>query len=516
MSLTGIQQRVFDEITKNFSYRPDTSKVVVKQTPSFVKSRLPLYDYISGVIAAAGSAVEHLGTTRGLPDQTIGIDRRLSEIAFNDYLFQYINGNPTTMDIWAISPDNGIYQTKDDKWLYIIGELHHLRNKTLAYLDAPPDPKRIAAAIAQKTAQEHEDSLTALGLPGAWMRSPAEWVEHPVGQFSLDLPLINFKKRGSAPSRGIGGSSSRPLSGVRVIDVSNVVANPNATRLLAEAGADVINVNPVVGDWMLATYLTSGWGKRNIRLDLKSAGGKSRFKDLIASADVFLNGHTPGAFDRLGLDDDTLYDINPSLIRAGASFAPRGSAWEHRRGFEQVAQTCSGIVHLATGDEPYPLITSALLNDYGTAYLVFTGVCDALARREAEGGFWNVEVSLTRHSQFAATFTGGDEERKICDQDDLAEYLVDQPSPWGTWTRPRPAIDLSHTKLGTATTPNIPGTSPSDIPWLPVDTKEFEVPYVPSKLAREGALYGFIPNFGLQDRAEGVHDNDLSRVNPWF
>ncbi|ANO06543.1 CoA transferase [Mycobacteroides immunogenum] len=515
MSLNGIQQRVFDEIAKNFSYRPDLSRLVIEQTQSYVKSPMPLHDYVTGLIAAAGSALENLGTVRGLPAQTITIDRRLAAMAFNDYVFQFINGDPTTMDIWTISPDNGIYETKDGKWLYIIGEIHHLRNKMLTYLDAPPDPKRIAAAIAKKDAQEHEDNLIALGLPGGWMRSPQEWLQHPVGEFSQSVPLINLKQRGTAKARTLGASGSRPLSGVRVVDVSNVVANPNATRLLAAAGADVINVNPVVGDWMLATYLTSGWGKRNIRLDLKTESGKARFKELIASADVFLNGHTPGAFDRLGLDEDTLYELNPSLVHAGASFAPIGSVWERRRGFEQVAQTCSGVTYLSTGAEPYPLITPILINDYGTAYLVFGGICDALARRESDGGYWNVEVSLLRNSQFAASFPAdNDETPRAVDDEDIAKYLVDQPSAWGTWTTLRPVIDLSHTKMGTHTAPNIPGTSPRDIPWLPAETGEFEVPYAPTALA--GKLYGFQPNFGVQDRAEGIYDNDLSRINPWF
>jgi hypothetical protein len=166
--------------------------------------------------------------------------------------------------------------------------------------------------------------MIKLGLPGGWLRSRQEWLDHPVGAYANDTPIIEFEKRGNSHSRKLGQSKSRLLSGVRVLDLTNVIANPIGGRLLAEAGADVININPVTGDFILPTWTEGSWGKRNIRLDLKSQEGKQRFKELLSTADVLIDGHAPGAFERLGFDSDTLFNINPNLIRTGVSFAPRG------------------------------------------------------------------------------------------------------------------------------------------------------------------------------------------------
>ena len=503
-SLNPIQERAYNEVVKNFSFTVDPAKIEITQSASYVHSPLFLHDYITGVVASAASALEHLGQVRGLPSQSIRLDRRLVGLHFNDYLFSYLNGQHLVMDSWGVGPDNGIYETKDGKWFSHVGDIARLKREFSRYLDCPLIVESVRRAIKEKNAQEIEDDMIKLDLPGGWMRSRQEWLDHPVGAYAEDHPIIEFEKRGNSDSRKLGPSRSRLLSGVRVLDLTNVIANPIGTRLLAEAGADVINVNPVIGDFILTTWIEGSWGKRNIRLDLKSPEGKQRFKELVATADVLVDGHAPGALERLGFGADTLFKINPDLIRTGVSFAPRGSLWDNRKGFEQIAQTVSGVAHAQSeGSSDGPHYTPMLINDYGGAYLILAAVAGALAQREAEGGYWDAHISLIGNSTRAAAFTGSTEIPEKLVEDDLIKYLVDQESDLGIWSNFTPAMDFSHTKLGTHVLPSLPGSSPTDISWLPVSHAEFEVPYCPSKLAREGKVTGFVPNYGAEDRCDG-------------
>ena len=502
-SLNPVQERAYSEVVKNFSFAVDPAKIEVTQSASYVHSPLFLHDYVTGVVASAASALEHLGQVRGLPSQSIRLDRRLVGIHFNDYLFSYLNGQHLVMDSWGVGPDNGIYETKDGKWFSHVGDIARLKREFSRYLDCPLIVESVRRAIKEKNAQEIEDDMIQLGLPGGWMRTRQEWLDHPVGAYAKDTPIIEFEKRGNSGSRKLGQSKSRLLSGVRVLDLTNVIANPIGGRLLAEAGADVINVNPVIGDFILTTWIEGSWGKRNIRLDLKSQQGKNRFKELLSTADVLVDGHAPGAFERLGFDNDTLFDINPNLSRTGVSFAPRGSLWEKRRGFEQIAQTVSGVAHGQSEGSAGPHYTPMLINDYGGAFLLLAAVAAALAQREAEGGYWDAHVSLIGNSTRAAAFTGSTEIPEKLVEDDLVKYAVDQESDLGVWTQFAPAIDFSHTKFGTDVLPSFPGSSPTDISWLPLSDAEFKVPYYPSKLARDGKITGFVPNYGAEDRCDG-------------
>ena len=501
--LNPVQERAYWEVVKNFSFTTDSTKIDVTQGASYVHSPLFLHDYATGVIASAASALEHLGQVRGLPSQSIHLDRRLIGLHFNDWLSSYLNGQHLVFDSWGVGPDNGIYETKDGKWFSYVGDLARLKKEFSRYLDCPLIVESVRRAINEKNAQEIEDDMIKLGLPGGWMRSRQEWLDHPVGAYAKDTPIIEFEKHGNSHSRKLGQSKSRLLSGVRVLDLTNVIANPIGGRLLAEAGADVININPVTGDFILPTWIEGSWGKRNIRLDLKSQVGKQRFKELLSTADVLIDGHAPGAFERLGFDSDTLFKINPNLIRTGVSFAPRGSLWEKRRGFEQIAQTVTGVTHAQSEGSPEPHYTPMLINDYSGAYLLLAAVTAALAQREAEGGYWDAHISLIGNSTRAADFTGSTEIPEKFVEDDLIKYAVDQESDLGIWTNFTPAIDLSHTKLGTHVFPSLPGSSPTDISWLPLSDAEFEVPYYPSKLARDGRITGFFPNYGAEDRCDG-------------
>jgi len=516
MITNPIQRKAYDAVSAALPFAIDPAKITVEPGVSYLPSPVKLHDYAAGVMAAFGSVVEHLGRIRGLPSQTMTLNRRLAGFHLNELQTQFLNGYPVLLDNWPVGADNGAYRTKDGRYVWTIGLFPHLVNALLGHLQCPNNPEAIQAAVEKYTAQQLEDHVAGgLDLAVGMVRTPQEWLAHPQGAATAKLPLFNMDQRGTAKKRALGNAKYRPLEGVRVVDLTNVVAGPTAGFALAEQGADVIAVHPPRGDWVTPIWLSVGWGKKSILTDIKSADGKKRFVDLLAGADVLLSSQRPGALDHLGLSEGELRVINPNLIYASESFASPGTPWVGRRGFEQIAQAVAGSAHVHSEGVGLqaPTVTPALMNDHLTGYLLAIAVVAALAERGEQGGFWRVDASLTRTSMFGNELVGSvdDEPYAPVTEQDLVDYGVDQVSPWGTFTRFAPPVAFSHTPSMALRPPAWPGTDPDTIGWTanPAGDGPPQVPQYPSKLVREGRIRNFVPNFGIEDRGDGGGDVGL-------
>lgn len=505
MSLTPTQRIAFDTVAASLPFALDPSKVTVVPGVSYVRSPVKAHDYAVGVMAAFGAVVEHLGRVRGLPSQTLMLDRRRCGLLLNSLQLLFQNGYSTIMDTWGINPDNGTYRASDGRFVTMIGLHPHLRDRLLVALDCVNTAAGIQAAVEKKTAQQLEDEAIATGLPLGIVRTPAEWAAHPIGAEVLNRPMIDFQSTGREKKRLLGQARHRPLEGVRVVELTHVVAGPNCARFLAEQGADVIKVQPPMGDWVLPVWMDASWGKKNILLDIQGRRGMARLQELLASADVLIDGQRPGVLNRLGLDDDGLRAINPNLVRASLSCFPLGTAWAERPGFEQIAQAVSGTTHVHSTGMEAPTIVPALLNDYLTGYLVAIGAVAALAEREQHGGYFHVAASLSRCSSLAPTFAEplDAEPYEPVRMQDLIDHGIDQPSPAGIFTRIAPAVTFSHTPSFVDRHPTLMNSMPDTTGWDAVPTELPIVPHGPSQLAREGKIYGLVECFGIEDRADG-------------
>jgi crotonobetainyl-CoA:carnitine CoA-transferase CaiB-like acyl-CoA transferase len=504
------QRKAYDAVSAALPFAIDPAKITVEPGVCYLPSPIKLHDYAVGVMAAFGSVVEYLGRVRGLPAQTMTLNRRLCGFHLNEFQTQYLNGYSIMMDKWPMAADNGTYRTKDGRYVQMIGLFPHLANALTEHLQCANTPTAIQAAIEKHTAQQLEDDVAAgLNLALGVVRTPQEWLAHPQGAATAKLPLVDIHHQGSTKKRVLGNAKYRPLEGVRVVDLTNVVAGPTAGFALAEQGADVIAVRNPLGDWITPVWLSLSWGKKTIMTDIKSPDGKKRFVDLLASADVLISSQRPGALDRLGLSEAELREINPNLVYASESFASPGTPWAGRRGFEQIAQAVTGTMHVHSaglGLEA-PTVTSGLMNDHLTGYLVAIGVVAALAEREERGGFWRVDGSLTRTSMFGNELVEPVDAEPYAPitMQDLIEHGVDQDSPWGTFTRLTSPVAFSHTPSMSLRAPALPGTDPDTIGWTanPAGDRPPQVPHYPSKLAREGRIRNFVPNFGIEDRGDG-------------
>lgn len=181
-----------------------------------------------------------------------------------------------------------------------------------------------------------------------------------------------------------------PLAGIRVLDLTRVIAGPVCTRTLALLGADVLRIDPPgvpESEWQ---HLDTGHGKRSAVLDARSA----RFEELLARADVVVLGYRPAALERLGLSPDALMRRHPGIVVAQLS------AWgvDHpdRRGFDSLVQAESGIALIESPDGERPGVLPAQALDHSAGYLLAAAVCAALRRQRTEGGTLRVRTSLRR------------------------------------------------------------------------------------------------------------------------
>src|SRR5262245_5977122 len=406
------QRKAYDAVSAALPFAIDPAKITVVPGVSYLPSPIKLHDYAAGVMAAFGSVVEHLGRVRGLPSQTMTLNRRLCGFHLNELQTQFLNGYSVMMDTWPMAADNGTYRTKDGRYVQMIGLFPHLAKGLTEHLQCAYAPEAIQAGVEKHTAQELEAAFHRLNLALGVARTPQEWLAHPQGQATAKLPVFGIEQLGTAKKRVLGAAKYRPLEGLRVVDLTNVVAGPTAGFALAEQGADVILVHSPRGDWVTPIWLSVNWGKKTILIDIKSSDGKKRFVDLLASADVLLSSQRPGALDNLGLSEAELREINPNLVYASESFAPPGTPWAARRGFEQIAQAVTGTMHVHSeglGLEA-PTVTSGLMNDHITGYLLAIAAVAALAEREERGGFWHVYASLTRTSMLGNELVGSVDE----------------------------------------------------------------------------------------------------------
>ena len=188
---------------------------------------------------------------------------------------------------------------------------------------------------------------------------------------------------------------ARPLSGVRVLDLTRVLAGPTCARTLAEHGAEVLHVRSPKLPSIEPFVIDTNPGKRSCFLDLDRREDVERMRALVRDAHVFSQGYRPGALARRGFSPEELAQMRPGIIAVSIDCYGHEGPFAGRPGWEQLAQTVTGMAHEHAGDE-HPALVPAAINDYTTGYLGALGVMCALARRTTEGGSWHVRVSLAR------------------------------------------------------------------------------------------------------------------------
>ncbi|WP_372573570.1 CoA transferase [Ruegeria jejuensis] len=391
-------------------------------------------------MGAVGSAMADLIVTLGLgPRPRVTVDRRLASLWFQGSIQPKGWSVPPLWDAVA-----GDYPAQDG-WIRLHTNAPHHRAAALSVLACRPERDCVADAVAGWTKDKLEAEIVAAGGAAAAMRSRADWRAHPQGQAVAAEPLVRWVRR-SGECRDRRPTNDRPLTGLRVLDLTRVLAGPISTRTLAGFGADVLRVDPL--DWQEPGVVPDvTLGKRCSRLDLKSTEGLSRFETLIGRADVLVHGYRPGALDTI-LPPARRAALAPNLIEVCLDAYGWAGPWAARRGFDSLVQMSSGIAEAgsrwAGTDRPHPLPVQAL--DHATGYLmaasVITGLKHALAQREVG----TAHLSLARTAELLVSLDetrGSDLAGPVkADFSDQTEH-----TPWGPANRLRPAIHVAGTPM---------------------------------------------------------------------
>ena len=231
----------------------------------------------------------------------------------------------------------------------------------------------------------------------ATMRSWQDWQAHAQGQAVLSEPLLDWQPGLLMAQPTWALNPARPLQGLKVLDMTRVLAGPSATRLLAGLGAEVLRLDPPWWDEpTLAPEMTLG--KRCARLDLREPDQRERWSALLGETDVFVHGYRSDALAALGLGAEQRQALRPGLIDVSLDAYGFTGPWRHRRGFDSLVQMSMGIAHagqqLAASDKPKPLPVQAL--DHATGYLLATAALRGLHTRLNTGRGSIVRASLAR------------------------------------------------------------------------------------------------------------------------
>jgi hypothetical protein len=402
-----------------------------------VPSAFAATDFATASIAVAAETISDLLNAAGSQRPAVAVDRTLASAWFTYSIRPQGWKPPPTWD-----PVSGDYAANDG-WVRLHTNAPPHRDAALRVLGCQPEREDVARAVRKRTALDVESDVVAAGGCAAAMHSIEEWRAHPQGQALASEPLTWVTRTSSSAARSWQPDPKRPLNGVRILDLTRVLAGPVATRFLAGYGASVLRIDPPGWDEALACEVTLG--KRCARIDAKSATGLQTLQELLAQADVLVHGYRPGALDALGLSDAERDEIRPGLIDVSLDAYGWSGPWKDRRGFDSLVQMSTGIADRgrvwSDGEKPHPLPFQAL--DQATGYLMAAHVVEGLTKRMTTGEGTRARCSLARTAHFLIERGGDPVEGDPASLRDAPMSDEVEETTWGPARRVAPPVEIA-------------------------------------------------------------------------
>src|SRR5467141_2786922 len=392
-------------------------------------------------IAATGLAAAQVWKLRSGQSQDVAVDMRHAIVECRSERYLRVDGKPPPPAWDAIA---GIYKTRDQRFVRLHTNCRHRRDAVCKVLNCKPERDEVQAALMHWDGEAFETAAYAGGCVVAMMRPHDEWSALPHAKALAALPPVSIEKIGEAAPKP-WPAGDRPLAGLRVLDLSRVIAGPVAGRTLAVHGADVLLISGP--DLPSIAWLTidNGRGKLTSFVELKSEQGRGSLRDLLTQADIFSQGYRPRALASLGFSAEDAADINPGIVYVSLSAYGHAGPWAERRGFDSLVQTATGFNHAegqAAGiDGPKELPAQML--DHATGYVMAFGAMMAKARQSREGGSWHVRVSLAQTGRWLWNLGRVADGFKTEDlkADAVRSFVEEVPSGFG------PVLSVSHSAV---------------------------------------------------------------------
>ncbi|WP_390344724.1 CoA transferase [Variovorax boronicumulans] len=409
-------------------------------------------------IAAAALAACELGHRRGVARQEVAVDTLHAALDCTGW-FSLDGRVPELWDTFS-----GMYRCADG-WVRIHANFKHHREGALRLMKLDPASAtrtEAEAAMAGWRAIDFESAAAAQGLVATALRRFDEWDATPQGQAVAAQPLFTIERIGDAPPRALRPlrDDQRPLEGLRVLDLTRILAGPVGGRALAAYGADVMLVNsPNLPN--IESIADTSRGKLSAHVDLCTDEGRAVLRGLVADAHVFVQGYRPGGIAALGFSPEVLARERPGIVCVSLTAYGTQGPWADRRGFDSLVQTAMGFNHAegeAAGDgKPRPMPMQIL--DEASGYLIALGAAAALWRQQQEGGSWHVQVSLAQTGQWLRGLGRVDGGLSIA-RADVAPYVETSASGFGELAAVRHSAQLSRTPAAWPRPSMPPGSHP--------------------------------------------------------
>jgi crotonobetainyl-CoA:carnitine CoA-transferase CaiB-like acyl-CoA transferase len=414
-------------------------------------------------LAASALAANELWRLRTGRRQRVAVDMRAAAIEFRSERYLRVDGKVPAEYHDSIA---GLYCCGDGRWVRLHTNLPHHCSGLLKLLGCEHDRAAVQRALDGWKAEKLEDAAAAAGLVVTACRSFAEWDHHPQGQAVAALPPFSIEQIGDAPAKPLP-AAERPLAGIKVLDLTRIIAGPVCGRTLAAHGADVLLVTAPHLPSMWPLVIDTGRGKLSTSIDLREQSGRNTLATLIHDADVFVQGYRPGAVAEFGFSPEHAAKIRPGLVYVSLCAYGHAGPWAGRRGFDSLVQTASGfnVAEAEAFRQSKPRELPAQELDHATGYLLAFAAMTALKRRAEHGGSWHVRCSLAQTGYWLRTLgrIGGTQ----CPDprsNDVRDLLEETPSGFGRLTSVRHAASMSETPPRWARQSVPLGTDPPEWP----------------------------------------------------
>jgi len=412
-------------------------------------------------IAAAALGAAEIGHLRGGRPQHITVEMLHAAQECRNF-YKIARGAPNSQDTLT-----GLYQCGDGRWLRLNADFAHHRDGVLTLLGltpgAAPRVEAVQRALNRWHATDFEEAAAAAGMSVALMRSFDEWDRHPQGIAVAGLPPLILERIGDAEPRPWPKQSAdaRPLTHIRVLDLTRIIAGPVGGRTLAAYGADVMLINaPHLPN--IDAIIDTSRGKLSAHVDLDTAHGRIALGGLLRSTHIFLQSYHPGGLAARGFGPEDVARIRPGIVYVSLSAYSHRGLWAHRRGFDSLVQTATGLDHAegqAAGQDAPKLLPLRVLA-HVSGYLMVFGALAALARQRTDGGSWHVRVSLAQTARWLRELgrvSGG----LSCPMPPIVGLLETQPSGFGELCAVRHSAQFSLTPAKWMRPSSPPGTHPA-------------------------------------------------------
>lgn len=430
---------------------PDFVRIVT-EAPA-LKTRFYADEVAAAAIAAGATVAADIWALRSGERQTVTVHTREAGARLVGFLHQKFSDGSKAPPLFgqlaaARTAANGFHRTRDGRHIFLHPSFPESTRRLLGVLDCPDTDDAVKASVAKWDGIDLENAIATAGACAGLARTPEEWEVSEQGRLLAARPVVEVIKFADSKPEPFCEGGDAPLSGVRVLDLTRVLAGPTCARTLAQFGADAIVISSPKLPSVPYFVTDTGHGKLAAFVDLATDDGRQTLRDLVREGDVFSQGYRQGALERLGFGPIELAQLRPGIICTAINCYGHEGPWRARPGWEQLGQTVTGMAVVHGGFDS-PKLQPGAVTDYTTGFLAAFGSMVALHRRALYGGSYLVRVSLAQTAMWLRALGIGGEDRlaslKALDDDEIQSLSIHSETGFGGVTHLRPPVQMSET-----------------------------------------------------------------------